>query len=109
MRVMHVQKVSGIGGSERHLQILLPAQAARGVEVRMVVLASGDPGRFVAALGQAGIDTTVMAAGTDLNPIVTGRLAAEIGRFRPDLVHTHLVHADVHGLPAARLRRVPAV
>ena len=28
---------------------------------------------------------------------------------RPDLVHTHLIHADVHAQLAARLARVPAV
>jgi glycosyltransferase involved in cell wall biosynthesis len=39
----------------------------------------------------------------DVDPLVFVRLA---GR-RPVIVHTHLVHADVHGLPAAALARVP--
>jgi glycosyltransferase involved in cell wall biosynthesis len=39
----------------------------------------------------------------DIDPVVFARLAAR----RPDIVHTHLVHADVHGLPAAALARVP--
>ena len=32
MRVLHVHRVRGIGGSERHLLTLLPALAERGVE-----------------------------------------------------------------------------
>jgi glycosyltransferase involved in cell wall biosynthesis len=39
----------------------------------------------------------------DLDPTVPGRLA----RRRPDILHTHLVHGDVLGLPAGALARVP--
>ena len=42
-----------------------------------------------------------------VDPLVFGRLVRSIRRARPDVVHTHLVHADFHGLPAARLARVP--
>ena len=38
LRVLHVQRVKGIGGSERHLLFLLPGLAAAGVDVRMHVL-----------------------------------------------------------------------
>src|SRR5207245_3103390 len=33
MRVLHVHRIRGIGGSERHLLTLLPALAERGVDV----------------------------------------------------------------------------
>ena len=36
MRVVHVHRIGGIGGSERHLLTLLPALAARGVQVSFV-------------------------------------------------------------------------
>jgi glycosyltransferase involved in cell wall biosynthesis len=39
----------------------------------------------------------------DLDPTVPLRLAAR----RPEILHTHLVHADVLGLPAGALARVP--
>ena len=32
MRVVHVHRMRGIGGSERHLLTLLPALAERGIE-----------------------------------------------------------------------------
>ena len=38
MRVMHVHRIGGIGGSERHLLTLLPALAAKGVDVSFVGL-----------------------------------------------------------------------
>jgi glycosyltransferase involved in cell wall biosynthesis len=109
VKVLHVQKSAGIGGSERHLLALLPALARRGVEVRMVVLTAPGSGAFTAALAAAGVPITEIPAGPDVNPVLVARLAACIRRERPDLVHTHLIHADVHGQPAARLARVAAV
>jgi len=109
MRVLHVQRVKGIGGSERHLLALLPALVERGVDVRMCVMQMGDGRRFVEAMRLEGIDVTVQTAGRDVNPATVFELFREIERFRPDVVHTHLVHADLHGLIAARARRVPAV
>ena len=35
MRVVHVHRIGGIGGSERHLLTLLPALAAKGVDVSL--------------------------------------------------------------------------
>lgn len=109
LRVLHVQKVSGIGGSERHLLTLLPALAASGIEVRMVVATTPTTGPFVTALGEAGIDFTTVPAGPDLNPLLAARLGAEIRRFRPDVVHTHLIHADVHALLPTMVLRRPSV
>jgi glycosyltransferase involved in cell wall biosynthesis len=42
-----------------------------------------------------------------VDPLVFGRLVRHVLRVRPDVLHTHLVHADFHGLPAGRLGRVP--
>jgi glycosyltransferase involved in cell wall biosynthesis len=42
-----------------------------------------------------------------VDPFVFGRLFRAIRHLRPDVLHTHLVHADFHGLPAGRLARVP--
>ena len=42
MRVAHVHRIRGIGGSERHLLTLLPALAERGLEP--VLIGLDDPG-----------------------------------------------------------------
>ncbi|MDR7555342.1 MAG: glycosyltransferase family 4 protein [Armatimonadota bacterium] len=109
MKILHVQKVTGIGGSERHLLDLLPALAARGVEVRMVVLTAGRADRFLAAAEERRIAVDAVPAGPDVNPVVVSTLVRLIRRFRPDLIHTHLIHADLHGAAAAVIAGVPTV
>jgi glycosyltransferase involved in cell wall biosynthesis len=109
MRVLHIQKVKGIGGSERHLLSLLPSLVAHGLDVRICVAASGVADRFLERLRDTGVETVVVPAGPDLNPFLLSAIFREIRRFRPDVVHTHLIHADVHGQPVARLLGVPRV
>ena len=105
-RVLHIQKVSGISGSEAHLLSLLPLLRERGWDAEMIVLHQGEQGArdFVAAMRGRDVPTEAMRMRADVDPSVFARLA----RRRADVVHTHLVHADVHGLPAAALARVPA-
>jgi glycosyltransferase involved in cell wall biosynthesis len=104
-RVVHIQKVKGISGSEAHLLTLLPALRARGWDARMVVLHEDEPEtvEFVDRLRANGVPTESWRMRLDLDPLVAARLL----RLRPDIVHTHLVHGDLLGLPAAALRRVP--
>ncbi len=109
IRVLHVQKVKGVGGSERHLLALLPALAARGVEVRMMILTDGDWRRFADPLEAAGVEVVTTPAGGDLAVGPTLAVGRQIRAFEPHLVHTHLIHAGVHGQLAARRHRVPAV
>jgi glycosyltransferase involved in cell wall biosynthesis len=103
--VLHVQKVSGISGSEAHLLSLLPLLRERGWDARMLVLHEGEPGArtFVERMRGRGVPTEAWRMRLDVDPLVFARLAAR----RVDVVHTHLVHADLHGLPAATLARVP--
>ena len=104
-RVVHVQKVSGISGSEAHLLSLLPGLRGLGFDAEMLVLHQGEAGAaaFIDAMRAAEVPTSSLRMRLDVDPLVFGRL---LGR-RGDIVHTHLVHADVLGLPAAALARVP--
>jgi glycosyltransferase involved in cell wall biosynthesis len=90
----------GIGGSERHLLTLLPALAERGIEPVFVGLddPAWDPRDFYDALT---VPASRIPAPRDVDPLLLGRL---VRGLRADLVHTHLVHADVYGGLAARLR-----
>ena len=100
MRVLHVHRIRGIGGSERHLLTLLPALAERGIEPLFVGL--DDPvwnaDDFYGALRVPAIR---IPAPRDLDPLLLARLVRSL---RADVVHTHLVHADVYGGVAAKLR-----
>ena len=109
MRVLHVQKVKGIGGSERHLLSLLPGLRERGADPVMCVLAAKGADPFVDAMRAEGIDTLRLAAGPDVNPILLPQVARALARTGADLVHTHLFHGDSYGLMAARLLHRPAV
>jgi glycosyltransferase involved in cell wall biosynthesis len=109
LRVLHVQRAAGIAGSERHLAMLLPALADAGVDVRMLVAETRDGATFTRELRDRGVDVRGVPAGGHVSPPLVRRVRSEIRDFRPDLVHTHLVHADVHGLLAARRCGVPAV
>ncbi len=107
LRVLHVQRAKGVSGSERHLLSLLPALGALDVETRMCVLSTGDGHTFVDELAAAGIDVVARDGGGDLNLKLVPELRAEIRAFQPDIVHTHLFHADVMGQVAAQDGRRP--
>jgi glycosyltransferase involved in cell wall biosynthesis len=104
-RVLHVQKVSGISGSEAHLLALLPRLRERELDATMLVLHEGEPGasEFVERMRAAGVPTEAWRMRLDFDPTVPARLL----RRRPDILHTHLVHADLLALPAAAAARVP--
>jgi glycosyltransferase involved in cell wall biosynthesis len=108
-RVLHVQKVSGISGSEAHLLSVLPLLRARGWDARMLVLDEGEEGaaRFGAELAARDVPVERLRLRLDADPLAFGRLVRRFRRERPAIVHTHLVHADLLGLPAAALARVP--
>jgi glycosyltransferase involved in cell wall biosynthesis len=109
LRILHVQKVAGMGGSEQHLLTLLPAMRKAGVDARMLVATTAQSSRFTQPLSSLGVPTRMVAAGPDLNPLLVAALLGEIRTFRPDLIHTHLVHADLHGQVAAGLAGVGRV
>jgi len=75
----------------------------------MCVLRTGRGDIFVEDMRQAGVDVVVRDAGPHANPLLIPALISEIRTFRPDIVHTHLVDADVHGQAAAMIARVPAI
>jgi glycosyltransferase involved in cell wall biosynthesis len=100
LKVAHVHRIRGIGGSERHLLALLPALAELGAEPVLVGLDDprGEPEPFYRALR---VPSVRLSNPRDLDPLLLGRL---VRALRADVVHTHLVHADAYGGLAARLR-----
>ena len=84
MIVTHVHKIAGIGGSERHLLTLLPALAERGVDARFVGLDTDGADPFYEQLG---VPYVRLSSPRRLRRALRGA----------DIVHTHLVHADVFG------------
>ena len=107
--VLHVAKVAGISGSEASLLALLPALRERGWDVRFLMLHQHEPGAwdFARALRERGVPLDALPIRRDVDPITFGRLARHLARTRPAILHTHLVHGDIYGLPAGAATGVP--
>jgi glycosyltransferase involved in cell wall biosynthesis len=105
MRVAHVHRIRGIGGSERHLLTLLPGLAELDVEPVLVGLddPAWDAEPFYADLT---VPALRLPAPRDLDPLLLVRLARALRSIGPDVVHTHLVHADVYGAVACGRARL---
>ena len=109
MRVLHVHKITGIGGSERHLLTLLPALRARGLDARFLGLdvpGSAAPS-FYEELDAAGVPADHVRCTVDASPRLARDVIRAVRAEAPDLVHTHLVHGDVYGATAAARLRLP--
>ena len=103
-------KVQGIGGCEQHLLALLPALRKRGVDARFLSLDAGkDAARFHRALDEQEIPWRRVPCGVDVSPLLAARVVRASRAERPDLVHTHMVHADAYGSFAAHALRAPFV
>jgi glycosyltransferase involved in cell wall biosynthesis len=109
MKVVHLIKATHIAGAERHLLTLLPGLAARGIDLRVLLL--HPPGNTVDAFvdALAPIPVERIEIRRHLDPSLVGKLRARLGALQPDIAHTHLIHADLYGIPAARLARVKRV
>jgi glycosyltransferase involved in cell wall biosynthesis len=97
-------------GAENHLWVLLPALAAAGVPVELIVLLQATGPAIEARLAEltaAGIGVHRVPYRRRVDPVAVARLRARLAERRPRILHTHMLPADLHGGLAARL--VPGV
>jgi glycosyltransferase involved in cell wall biosynthesis len=108
-RVVHLQKVAGISGSEAHLLTLLPRLKERGWDIRFLMLHEHEPGAwdFARELKGRGIPLDAIPLAADVDPVAFFRIIGYLGRRRPTILHTHLVHADVYGQLTGAATGVP--
>ena len=106
MKALHLHRIGGIGGSERHLLELLPALRARGVDARFLGLddTRAAPEPFYDALRARDVPFERLRCARDLDLGLARGVRKEVRRLEPAIVHTHLVHGDVYGALGA-LRR----
>lgn len=110
-RVLHVQKITGIAGSEAHLLTLLPRLREQGVRPTMLALVAPQGGAeaFVERMRAAGVPTETLPIRGHADPGLPLRLARHVRRGGYDAVHTHLLHGDLYGRVAARLAGRPVL
>ena len=104
-RILHIQKVKYIAGSENHLLTLLPRLREYGYEPTMLVLADSEdrPEAFCKQMQASGVLTEVMSMRGDADPMLLWKLTRYIFQHDFDLIHTHLLHADLYGRIAAQI------
>src|SRR5262249_33936085 len=95
-------KIIRVAGMERYLLALLPGLRACGLDARLTILV--EPGKpmdaYITEMHSLGVPAEQMIIARDLDFKLIGRLAEKLQEF--DAVHTHLIHADVHGILAAK-------
>ena len=111
MRILHLHRIGGIGGSERHLLELLPALRARGLDARFLGLddKTAAPEPFYEALSERDVPFQRLACPRDLDPLLARRTRSSVRALHPEILHTHLVHADIYGALAVTRTRVVLV
>jgi glycosyltransferase involved in cell wall biosynthesis len=110
MTILHIQKFKGISGSENHLLDLLPALNS---EIPCEFLALEEPGypqtEFLKRFEERGIRVHRMILQRAFSPALIWKLSRFIKAGGYELVHTHLIHADINAGFAAFLAGVPSV
>lgn len=104
MRVLHILKITRIAGVERHLLMLCAGLRQAGIDARALALVERrrPMDDFAAACAQRQIPCQRLTIFHDADISLPFRLARAIREQRPDIVHLHLIHAELHGALAAR-------
>ena len=102
-RVVHVITTLGTGGAEREVEYLV---RDRG---RAEVVCLYSEGVVAPAIRAGGTPVTLLGMAGWRKAAAIARLARLFRDRRPDVVHVHLLAAQLWAIPAARLARVPVV
>lgn len=104
LRVVHVITTLTTGGAERQLEWI-----TRHTAHEPQVIALYEAGAVAEAIERAGVPVHVLGMTGGRKALAVPRLARLIRRLRPDVVHVHLLAAQLWGIPAARLAGVRTV
>ncbi|WP_439637791.1 glycosyltransferase family 4 protein [Gloeomargarita lithophora] len=104
VKILHIQRAGTIAGSENHLLQLLPGLQKRGYDVSFLALTKPQevPSALSQALGVQGIPVIDQRVRGEWQPQILPQIYDIIGRGQYDIIHTHLLYADLYGTLAAR-------
>ncbi len=110
-RILHIQKITGISGSENHLIDLLSNLDRKRFEPTFLGLVEpGNPVKdYFDILDSRSVlnDKIVIKSHLDYSCLRKIKRYIKDGDF--DIVHTHLIHGDIYGTVAARLAHAPHI
>jgi glycosyltransferase involved in cell wall biosynthesis len=98
MKVLFVQKMNGISGSELYMLQIIPELKKRGYDVEMLIIypQTGDKNqRFISFLADVGVKTHEIYNHFDFSPLLIRRIIGLLKRGQYDIVQANLVHADM--------------
>ncbi len=97
MKVLHIQKLDGIAGSETYLLKILPILKKNNIQVEFlgVVREANSPKNkeFFERLEEQGIYVAEIVSRNDLSLKLLKEISNFINERRPEIVHAHLIHA----------------
>ena len=106
-RVLNFITELNVGGAERLLAAVLPRLDRAKVEPQVAYLHGDAP--LAAELERAGIRVHHLHSERKFDPWPAWRLAQLLKRERIEVLHTHLIQADILGYAAGRLAWTPAI
>jgi glycosyltransferase involved in cell wall biosynthesis len=108
MRLFLLSTSMGMGGADQQILTLARAMRARGHEVRIVSLAP--LGQMGLEAQREGIPTESLDLSRNLSHLPRiGRLIGMMRQWRPDILHSHMVHANLLASALRPLARVRAL
>lgn len=94
LRILLVSTSLEIGGAETQTYLLARELALRGHAVELVTMI--DPVDYVSDLADRGVPLISLKMRRGIpNPMAIMRLRSVISRFKPQVVHSHMVHANL--------------
>lgn len=100
MKVAHVITTLNVGGAERLLLDLCERLPRYGIESSVIYLKGGGP--LAAEFESCGVPAEKVGLRAAVDPVAVVALARRLRSLAPDVVHTHMFKADLHGTLAAR-------
>lgn len=108
MRIFILSTSMGMGGADQQILILAQAMLARGHQVRIVALAPLGPMGLEAQRQAIPTESLELQRSIRVLPGVI-RLVRMLRAWRPDVLHSHMVHANLLARLVRPIARVPAL
>ena len=109
LHVVHVIHSLGPGGAEHTLVDLAGEAPTQNITMSVVSLMPLGSNPYPRLLGQCGVTVQAVGLSSRWDPRALVRGSRIIERLDPDVIHTHLKHADLVGARSARRTKVPMV
>ena len=109
MKILFLQNMNGISGSELYLLQLLPELKKRGIDAEMLVVYKADTGKnksFIDQLNEKQVKTYEIYGYGPLSPSLFLKLRKVVKAGGYDIVQSNLIHADMW-MAAVKLLFIP--